>query len=374
MRINRIARPITLAASLAGAWIASTVLAQTPGGPSPSTPGQAPAANAPAVPGGPQAEKPEEPPTEAETVIDEAIKKIAGIKAVSADLTQDVRILGQKFQIKGRYIKAPSARIYLRLDVSGLPGAAGTMLQVCDGDVLWDYQKILDAQSYRKLSVKPILQRLESPEIDANLREQILSSLGFTGPEALLAGVRKAVKFDAPKEEGELDGKAVWILKGGWRDRTGIVAPNQTPIPGVGMLPPYIPSFATLYLDKQNGWPYKLDLRGRLVTSLIDTRQVGIDGKKIGAKSSIEKQDPSELTLTYTNIQFEPTLTDADFAFQAPPDANVEDNTEIILKSLDQAIEFQALQKRTEAANAAGSVLQQPIEVPAAPPAAEIPK
>ncbi|WP_165245085.1 LolA family protein [Paludisphaera soli] len=355
-----------LAATLVGAWIATSVLAQTPGGPPQTPPGQAPAANLPGAP-------PEEPPTEAELIVDEAIKKVAAVKAVSADLLQDVKMLGQKFQIKGRYLKAPSSKIYLRLDVSGLPGSAGTMLQVCDGDVLWDYQKILTAESYRKLSVKPILQRLDAPEIDKTLREQILSSLGFAGPEALLAGVRKAVKFDQ-KEEGELDGKAVWIVKGGWRDRTGLVVPNQGPVPGVGLLPPYIPSFATLYLDKQNGWPYKLDLRGRNSTALIDTRKTGIDGKKIGAKSSIERQDPSELVLVYSNVQFDPALSDAEFAFQAPPNVQPEDNTEIILKSLDQAIEFQAMQKRTEAANAAGSVLQQPIEVPAAPPAAEIPK
>jgi len=369
MRINRIARPFTLAASLAGAWIATSVLAQTPGGPPQPAPGQAAAA----APGGAAAPAPEEPPTEAELAIDEAAKKVAAIKAVSADLVQDVRMLGQNFQIKGRYIKAPSARVYLRLDVVGLPGAAGTTLQVCDGDILWDYQKVLESQSYRKLSVKPILQRLDAPEIDATLREQILNSLGFAGPEALLTGIRKAVKFDR-KEEGEFEGKAVWVLHGSWRDRSGLVAPNQGAVPGVGMLPPYIPSRATLQIDKENGWPYRLNLSGQPVSMLIDTRQVGLDGKKIGSKSSIERPQASELALSYSNVQFEPTLSDADFAFQAPPNADVEDNTELILKSLDQAIEFQALQKRTEAANAAGSVLQQPIEVPAAPPAAEIPK
>ncbi|MDG3003790.1 LolA family protein [Paludisphaera mucosa] len=373
MRTNRFARQITLAAALVGAWIAPPAHAQAPGAPPQPQPGQAPAATAPGAPGAAPAEKPEEPPTEAEILIDVAIKKIAAVKAVSADLVQDVKMLGQKFQIKGRYIKATGARVYLRLDVAGLPGSTGTLLQVSNGDVLWDYQKILDSQSYRKLSVKPILERLETPDIDKTLREQILASLGFTGPEALLAGVRKAVRFDQ-KEEGDLEGKAVYILKGGWRDRAGLVTPDQRPVPAAGALPPYIPSFATLTIDKETGWPYRLELRGRNATSLIDTRQVGFDGRRIGAKSSIERQDPSELILVYSNVQVDPAVNDADFAFQAPPNANVEDNTEIILQSLNKAIEFQAQQKRIEAANAAGSVLQQPIDVPTPPPAADIPK
>ena len=370
MRTNRIARQITLAAALLGSGIAPSILAQAPGGPSQVPPSQSPAATPSAAA---PADKPEEPPTEAELTIDEAIKKVAAVKAVSADLVQDVKMLGQTFQIKGRYAKAPAARIYMKLDVVGLPGSTGTMLQVSNGEVLWDYQKIFDNRSYRKLSVKPILERLQAPEIDKDLREQIMSSLGFVGPEALLVGVRKSIRFDQ-KEEGELDDKAVWIVRGGWRDRTGLTGPDQRPVPAIGKLPPFVPSLAALYLDKETGWPYKLDLTGRPDSAVIDTRQIGLDGQRIGSKSSIERQAPSSIRLVYSNIQFDPPLTAADFAFQAPPDADVVDNTDVLLGSLNKAIEFQAQRKSIEAANAAGDVLKQPIEVPAPSPAPETPK
>ena len=62
-----------------------------------------------------------------------------------------------------------------------------------------------------------------------------------------------------------------------------------------------------------------------------------------------------------------------EFAFQAPPNAIVEDNTEIIVKGLNQAIEVQAMQKRAEAARQEGPVLDQPIDIPK-PPADPTPK
>ncbi len=367
MRINRIALSLTLVAALAVGPAASRARAQAPG--DPPRPQAPPIAAAP-----PQPAAPEEPPTEAEVLIDQAIKQVADVKSVAADMVQDVKMLGEKFRVKGRYLKAPGARVYLRLDVEDLPGAAGTMLQVSDGELLWDYSKILDDQTYRKLSIKPVLERLEAPELDPNLKEQILSSLGFSGPGALLSGVRKVVKFDQ-HDEGEYDGKPVRIFRGAWRTREGLAGPDQRPVAPLGRLPAYIPSHATLTVDKQTGWPYKLELYG-LKESIVavDTRQVGLDGTRIGAKSSIEKQEPSELTLVYSNVQFDPPLSDADFAFQPPPNANVEDDTETVLAGLNRAIEQMALQKRMEAADAEASSLPAKIEVPASPPSAAIPK
>lgn len=360
MRNNRFALISAFAAVFSVTWLAlaTAIRAQAPGP-------QGPAPGAQAL---------EEPPTEAEKLLDEAIKKVAAIESVSADLVQNVKILGQSFQIQGRYLKAPDHRVYLKLTVQGLPGSSGTMLQVCDGDILWDYQQVLESQTYRKLSVKPILERLASPEIDEALREQLLNTLGFAGPETLLEGLRKTIKFDQAPEDGELDGKPVTILRGKWASREGLVGPDQRPLPTTGMLPPYIPNLAILYIGKDDGWPYKLDLQGLQMSPLVDTRQIGPDGKRIGKLSSIERQDPSEIHLVYSNVQIGASIRAEEFAFQAPANANIEDNTEIILKGLNQTIEYQAMQKRAEAAAKEGGTLEQSIEIPKTPPAIEIPE
>ncbi len=63
--------------------------------------------------------------------------------------------------------------VYLRLTVSGLPDSTGTTLQVCDGETLWDYQQVLNNQSYRRLTIKPILERLNSPDLDPRSKNHV---------------------------------------------------------------------------------------------------------------------------------------------------------------------------------------------------------
>ena len=318
------------------------------------------------------AQPPAEPATEAERLIDIAIKKLAALKSVAADMLQHVQMLKQDFIIKGRYLKGPGSRIYQKLSVSGIPDSPGSTLQVCDGETLWDYQEILESKVFRKLSIKPILERLSSPDIDAPTREQIVSRMGFAGPETLLVGLKQAIKFTI-KEEATLDGKPVWLLRGTWRTRNGLTGPDQRPVAATGPLPAFIPSSASLYLGKEDGWPYKLVLVGNVPTSLKDTRLRGPDGRPIGRKGSIEQIEPSRIELTYTNVQINPTIRPEEFAFQAPSNAMVEDNTEVILKGLDQTVQYQAMQKRAQAAQQEGPMLDQSIEIPK-PPSEPTPK
>ena len=196
--------------------------------------------------------------------------------------------------------------------------------------------------------------------------------MGFTGPEALLVGLRKTIKFDQ-KESGEIEGKPVWILRGTWRSRNGLVGPDQRQLPPTGPLPAYVPSLATLYIGQKDGWPYRIVMVGKIPTILQDTRRIGPDGRPIGSRSSIEKVEPSKMELIYTNVLINPDIRAEEFAFQAPPNAQVEDTTEAIIKGLDQAIQIQAMQKRTEAARNEGPVLDQSIEIPK-PPTEPTPK
>ena len=222
------------------------------------------------------------------------------------------------------------------------------------------------------MSIKPIFERLNSPDIDPTTRDQILNQMGFAGPDILLVGLRKAVRFDQ-KEEDTLNGKAVWVLRGTWRNRNGLVGPDQRPLPATGPLPAFVPSLATLYIGKDDGWPYRLDLLGKVPTILQDTRRVGPDGKPLGSRSSMEKVDASEIRLVYSNVQLDKTVRPEEFAFQAPPNSTVEDNTELLIKGLDQAIQVQVMKKRAEAARQEGPVLDQSIEIPK-PPADPTPK
>jgi outer membrane lipoprotein-sorting protein len=311
----------------------------------------------------------EEPPTPAESFIDEAAVKVGKLTSCAADLEQKVDMLNEHVTLKGRYMKAPEYRIYFVLRVSGLPETSGSTFQVCDGETRWDYQSILEQQMYYKFSIKPVMERVNSPDLDPKMKSQLKEGMGFAGPETLLVGLRKLFRFEQEKEEGKLGDRAVWILRGTWRRdvRQGLTGPDQRQAGITGLLPPYIPMDATLYLGKDDGWPYKLVLLGRKPTRLLDTRKEGVDGRKIGSLSSIEVVNPTSITLEYTNVRLNPTLSPSEFAFTPPSNASVEDGTEMIVKQLDSAIAMQAERKKAEAAKKDGPILNQSLDVPLPP-------
>jgi outer membrane lipoprotein-sorting protein len=326
---------------------------------------------APASPGTGASTPAPAPETEAEKTIADAVKKLRELTSVSAVLTEEVEMLKTRFGIKGRYLKAPGSRFRLELTVDDrLPDAEKSiMLQNCDGVWLWDYQKVLESRNYRKMKIDKILEKLKSAEFDDTFREQITSQLGFAGPDALLIGLKKVVQFDQKTAE-TLDGKPVWLVAGMWRSREGLLGPNQQPLPPTGPLPSYVPELVKVWIGQQDGWPYRVELLGRVPTILLyeDTRRVGPDGRPIGSRNAfnIQKVEPTKITLVYSDVKLNPTIEEKDFAFTAPADARVDDSTEIILNGLEQRLQMLAAQKKAEAAKASESVLPESIEIPKA--------
>ena len=141
--------------------------------------------------------------------MDEALAKITKLRWVSAELVGEVQPLNGK--VERRYLKGPNARVYHRLTVSGIPDTEGTTLQVCDGETFWDYQSVRDFQRYRKFSIKPILERLNSPDLDSEIKGQAMTQMGLASPETILAGLHRAIRVEH-KEEGAIEGKRVSIL------------------------------------------------------------------------------------------------------------------------------------------------------------------
>jgi outer membrane lipoprotein-sorting protein len=315
--------------------------------------------------GPPGAKKAEEPPTEQERYIDLAIKKIAQIKTVSADVTQDVKMLNQDFKIQGRYLRAPGTRFRMDLNVVGLPDTQAKFVQVCDGEILWEYQQFFETKLCSKKNIKLILEKLSSPDLNAEIRETATVQIGLAGPEALLMGLRKSIKFDH-MEDGTLDGKPVVILEGKWRDRTGLVGPDKQQVPLLGQLPPYIPSLARLYLGKDDSWPYRVNLVGVPINQLTMPLEKGPDGKP-RPKPVADKVTPTSIVLIYSNVTFDTPVSLDEFKFDPPREIQTEDVTEAILGQLDQAIKVSSAMNKAEAAKSAVPVLDESIPIPKVP-------
>jgi hypothetical protein len=226
---------------------------------------------------------------------------------------------------------------------------------------------------YQRIEIGKILKKLEAPEFDAEIRRQVLDRFGFAGPDALLVGLRAAIRFDR-KDAETLDGRPVWVLRGKWKDLSRVGGPNQQPMPVSAPLPAHIPSIATLWIGQEDGWPYKVQMEGRIPSILEDNRTIGPDGRPQGSKSSAPKAEPSRILLVYENVQINPDLKPVSFAFEAPQDAPVTDLTEQYLIFLEQTAAMQADRKKAEAAKEGVDVappILLPKPAPEGPPPVE---
>lgn len=304
-------------------------------------------------PGGPSAEVPEPPPTEAEKALDSAVEKLKAVATVSADVDMSAEILGQSFRVEGQYLKAPGLKSLIRLEVEGLGDVTGEFQQVCDGTTFWDFQRVMDAPRLRRISLGPVLKVLEKPEADAEMKQSFLDSLGLAGPEAVLSGLRDSVMFDQ-MEHGSLDGKEVLVIRGRWKDRTSLSLPGGAQVAaGGGNLPPYVPSIVTVWVGEDNGWPYQVELEGRMPLIPMDQRKLGPDGRPVGRLSAASMEKPSKILFHYRENGRE--VQPGDFVFQQPPNVEVLDETEQIVTAMENQLTEMALRRRREAAGAADS-------------------
>ena len=317
-------------------------------------------AQAPQDPAAPAPPRVVAPPTPAELAIDAAIAKLKAIPSVAATLNQSVEMLGQSFQVDGRYLKAPGNKTLTFMTVSGLGDASGAMQQVSDGRVFHDYRKIFAGERCDRLELGPIYKRLDSPDCEPDLRNEVISQLGYTGPETLLVGLRKALLFDQMGEE-TLDGREVLRIGGRWKDYDALTGPGQPPFQPTMPLPSYVPDKATVYIGKVDGWPYKLVLEGRTPSILEqkkDDRPIGPDGKPIGMKAQPKAvgEKPTKITMTYKDVKIGIAVDPREFAFQPGPQVSTVDGTEQLVAQLDRIIADRAAAKRAEAAKAGDAI------------------
>ena len=239
------------------------------------------------------------------------------------------------------------------------------MLQVCDGKTLWDYQQVLESQSYRKIDDRPILEKLKSPELDDDDPRAGHHQLGFAGPDVLLTGLRKAIHFDQ-KDVG--DARRQGRLGPPRRleePRGADSARTSSPSPPTAPLPAYVPSLVTS--TRQGG---RLALQGparRPAARRSCSTPAGSapTAGRSAPRARSRRSSRATIELTYANVKLNPDLSADEFVFTAPSNARVDDQTQAILGMLDQTIQIRAAQKKAEAAKAEDPLLNSRSPSPA---------
>lgn len=274
-------------------------------------------------------------PTETEKLLDEAIAKIEAIKQFQTDVRQVTEMLGYTIRADGRYALAPDFRMLLEMKVQ-LTDTTGSMKEVCDGKKHWRSKQVLDSQELIKIDLDKVRAILDKPDFKKEVREQLIKRLGFSGVLPLMRAVRDTQKLDE-HEEATLDGSdtPVYVLHGHWReDAIGQANFRGQPL-SLANLPAYVPDKTTVWIGKEDGWPYRLKLEST---------------KKFqGAMTTV--------TVDFANPQIGVELPDSVFDFEPPPGVTAQDQTETWVQQLSALMRQAdaAAQKDKEKASGGGS-------------------
>jgi hypothetical protein len=94
---------------------------------------------------------------EALKTLQKARKSLIEQQSIQADILETVALGSRKFQAKGKYLQGTDLKLRLEFQVK-LGGTEGSLLEVCDGQVLWSRQTIGGQTQVTRRDVRQILE------------------------------------------------------------------------------------------------------------------------------------------------------------------------------------------------------------------------
>ena len=275
---------------------------------------------------------------EATEVLEQARKRMVDHASIKANIVESVAIGRRKFKVTGSYLQGSGLK--LRLDFTAQVGnSSGTLLEVCDGEVLWTRHKIVKDQQITRRNVRDILNAVAN---SPNLREDMLvAELSLGGLPGLLASVQRTWEFSKITEESIGD-KKFTVIEGGWKKKYHDALPK---VNEDGVLPDYIPDRLRLYFDNEFNFPHRILYLKRPFQKKFYRPMVTIDFTEIVLNDPVSEDDfyflpPDEVTPIDITKQFverlsrpqntaaDPTGTKPSVKANQPPGIQLKDKTE----------------------------------------------
>lgn len=326
----------------AGSQGATSPSATAPGGPTLANPSSA-ARTKPASPAAGKSATPPETPLEPETDADRFIKasadKIDGIQWISADVHEVIRIADRFIESRGVFLRGPGNKVRFELDVD-LGDAAGKRIVVSDGKIGYRYKKVLDGEDLFMVKLDQILPVLDKKDLTQADRRRVLADLPLVEPGEMLRGYLNTVTFTDMSDQpfGSDQRKAV-LLNGHWRKRAldALVGRQNSDLEQVGAV---LPQFIRLYVDKESGFPLKIELYRKDKSAEI--RPV--------------------FSIEFTKVTLGKSIEDARFAFKIPEKLVPQDLTNEWLNLLKTVKDKGAASAPSAAAKSAAGAVSAPIQ------------
>lgn len=245
---------------------------------------------------------------EAKAILDQARQRLLSYPSIKAKLVETVALANRRFTINGSYLQGGGGDLRLRLEFDvKLGDTDGSILEVCDGQVLWTRHQIGGDVRISRRDVRQILQAAADNGLPDNL---ITVELGFGGLPGLFASIEKSMQFDQYKED-TADGHKLIVIEGGWKPEMLKIWQGKNP---GDPLPDYVPSRIRVYLDGESLFPRRILYLGRNAENFLRPK----------------------VSLDFTDVETDTAIPAAKFKFVPPDGVFPEDLTPQFLDQIKQ--------------------------------------
>ncbi|QDT92454.1 LolA family protein [Gimesia algae] len=257
-------------------------------------------------------------PVYATALLNKAREELLSYRSIRTHITEKVEIGPKTFIITGNYLQAKDLKqgkeLKLRLEFQvqsqnpdGKP--VGTVLEICDGQVLWTEHTIKGTSRVTRRDVQAILQQAEvNPQAQTNI---LVAQLGLGGLPGLLAAIQKNMNFVSVAER-TISGKTLTVLNGTWKEEFLAQWKGGDPAAPVE-LPAYVPDAVRVYLDQETLFPRRI-----------------VYLKKTG--DSLQ----SMVSLNFSKVTLNSPIPETEFAYEPPDGVFPVDVTKQYLQQLNK--------------------------------------
>ena len=217
---------------------------------------------------------------EAKAAFDQARQRLKSYPSIKAKLVETVASGNRRFTINGSYLQGGGVDLKLRMEFQVKLGETqGSILEVCDGQVLWTRHQIGGDVRISRRDVRQILQAAADNGQPDSL---ITVELGFGGLPGLLASVEKSIQFDQYRDD-TAEGRKLVVIEGGWRpDMLKFWQGNKADEP----LPDDVPARVRVYLDSESLFPRRILYLARNAEKILRPK-VSLDFSEIETGADI---------------------------------------------------------------------------------------
>ena len=260
-----------------------------------------------------------------------AREQVKRCTSISAKVVEKIEVLEKSYTAEGRYLQTSQKpndwRMRFELVVK-IGKSEGSLMEVCDGEILWTRLEIdSSGKPDKKLAKEQKLMRRNITEImsaarklgDLKFEDRVVVDMGLGGLPALIAAIQQDMKFETVTESTLRD-RPVSIIHGTWSDAFAqrLRGGPQQPAAGAAqavtaMLPAFVPDAVRIYVDRETGFPHRIMYLKKLMGRDVHKPMV---------------------TLDFLDVVLNQPISQQEFDYQAPENVQVEELTKLIVDKI----------------------------------------